>query len=574
MGAIPKIRKKSTSGVGAGRPTHGSAPDLESDVRPALHRRTSSLPPLHAPPRRPSDHPAPVDPPTQRREAHRSDLPPARPTVRKSMPIPKAALAPATLRAFPGHDMVEEPLTTRLETKRDKQDSIYGEQTATSRRPMETYEKWLAENREQELCDDVSMDDIATESMEAAVPRKQAPTTERMPERLAIPRRTEVSVNVSVEEVDDEEGLFDDIRTATAVEDDRGSDPVVESSVDDDADLEDESFGDTRNGMPKVSSAVASQPLPLMNPAAAPRITTAMGLGPAGFAPVQPQPIQPQPIHQLQHVSPGSQQIPLQSAQLQALRMQAMQQLQQMHSAQMQSAPVQMPSGSMQSAPMQSAPMQLQQIAGPHMFTGPVVTPGLGQVRAPNSATKSESKVVHRAPWFCLGLMVGVAAMVAAFFMPAARETPVADGPKAGQVAQQQVVQQPTMQQPAAQMGQQQFPHQVMPQTNAPMQPQVMAPPQSTLAPQAAPAQATGPQSKPVPTVDVRTLPIAGQKTAQASAPAPARRAVARPQPAARRAPAPRPLADDDDAPAAAAPKAATPAPSDTVNPDTLLQAL
>jgi len=439
--------------------------------------------------------------------------------------------------------------------------------------------------------------------MEAAEPKRKqaAPKTERMPERneRPAPRRTEASVDVSIEEVEDAEALFAEPPHHARYVDDPGSDPVVESSMGSDPDLEDP-FDDTRNGMPRVPSAYASQPLPLMhatshaaNQAAAPRISTALGLGPAGLPPVQQmqppmqmqQPMQmPQATQQSMlgmQVPSGSQPIPLQSAQLQALRMQAMQQLQQM---QMQSA--QMQSAQMQSAQMQ--PAQMQQAAQPYMVlngvsgaSGPVLTPGLNQVR-PVMAKGTESKVVHRAPWFCLGLMVGVAAMVAAFFMPASRDgrdgTSV-EGPKA-----QAAVQYPQQaQQPMAGAAQQQFgaplgqpqspPQQMVPPQQ--MGPQMGAPPQSMGTPpqMTPPAPQAAAAAKPMPTVDVRTLPIAGQKTSQA---APVRRAPARAQAPARRpaaAPKPQPLADDDDAPAPA-PKAATPAPSDTVNPDTFLQAL
>jgi len=487
------------------------------------------------------------------------------------MPIPKAALAAP--RQFPSHDIVDEPLTARLDTA--KKDSVYGEQTATSRRPMETYEKWLAENRERTTSggaddDDLSMDEIKTESLEAPVPRKEAaPKTMRMPERAGIVAkpRTDVSVNVSIEEVDDTDGLFSDeyesLKETRA--DDNGSDPIVESRVDSVDEDEDQSFPDTRNGMPKVPSAYASQPLPLVqssreipNPPA--RIATALGLGPSGFAPVaHPAPVQQEAqqsaVQSISQMSvPSGSQIPLQSAQLQALRMQAMQQLQMQ---QMQAAHAQ------QMQQMQAAHMQVQQqlqqrvVAAPHAPGAPAV---------PQAQTKSESRVVHRAPWFCLGLMFGVAAMVAAFFMPGSRESAVADAAKQTQVVQvPQGPQPPPPQQyaPPPQMG--------MPGMAPAAQ---MQPPSQMTAPPQMQAQAQTPQgaSKPVPTVDVRTLPIAGQKTA---APVAAARRPARPP--ARRAPAPKPLADDDDsAPSSqgAAPKPAAAPPADTVSPDTLLQAL
>jgi hypothetical protein len=204
----------------------------------------------------------------------------------------------------------------------------------------------------------------------------------------------------------------------------------------------------------------------------------------------------------------------------------------------------------------------------------------------------SSAKEVHRAPWFCLGLAVGVVSMVVAFFMPTSHAEPVASSPlPTMQIAptQQQAAQAPTAMQPPTMV------QPPMQQQMQPMQPMQAQPPAQAIAPAPLPpaTQAVAPMQpapsiassqKQLPTVDVRSLPVAGAK---AQAPAPRRpQYAARPQ--APRRPAaqpPKPLPQDDDD--ALAERAPAPAPAPKAAPaqqqaqdtnalaaDTLLQAL
>jgi hypothetical protein len=577
---------------------------------------------MAAPPRRPSD-PAPATLPARREGSgpfRKSELPPPAPLPRTS---PKAtqpgadpsldaitdAITARTPRTFVRHDDADEPQTTRRETVREH-DALYNEETATSRRPAEPYEKWLAASSERDL------DDVPTASMEVGVPKRK-PVLElsdlgKRADKLdadgpfSMRASDEVSVvDVPVVEVESGNDMFD-------------SDPVVESHLSDGDENERYDFQDeespldqTRNGPLGLGGvrAYGSQPAPLA-PASSPAFTTPTpthderGHGPSGFVPAGPMTA---PMGQLGHGGAPPQ------VQVNALRIPSapapMQPQIQSFQAPATGPGFQAPgfqapgfqapatgpgfqplaTGPSFQPQMQAsmqAPMRAQASLQYPAVSGPVLTPG---ARAP------EGKSFNRAPWFCLGLMVGVAAMVAAFFMPAApaHGEPTASSPpkvagqfpgQVGPQAQMPQVQpgqmQPSQMQPGQMQPGQMQPGQMQPGQMQPgqmqpgqMQPgaqaqggvmQPSAPPTQTQAPQAPVAAAAG---KPMPTVDVRTLPIAGQKTAQAT---PARRSAPRPQPA-RRAPAPKPLADDDDAPSAAP---AAPKPADTVSSDVFLQAL
>jgi hypothetical protein len=331
--------------------------------------------------------------------------------------------------------------------------------------------------------------------------------------------------------------------------------------------------GETRMGAPQrgLSRSISAPGLyeqKIPQAPAVPRIATPFsGFNQRSYAPQasaqmpsyeRPSP-PPQPLA-LMHQSPSMQ---MQAMQMQAMQMQQqMQQMQQMQSMQRQMAA--------QGAVSASSP-------------GRAFPPLLTQVVSTRSGP-ADAKEVHRAPWFCLGLAVGVISMVVAFFWPSHAEStastplptmqinpPAPQPPAYVQPPAQAVAPSPVPQAPVPQMGQ-------MGQMG--VAPAPLPPATQAVAPMPPPQSALSMQK--LPTVDVRSLPVAGAK-AQPPPPAPRPR-YTRPQ-APRRpaAPPPKPLPQDDDSDVApperlpqAAPKAA-PAPAQDSNalaPDTLLQAL
>ena len=196
------------------------------------------------------------------------------------------------------------------------------------------------------------------------------------------------------------------------------------------------------------------------------------------------------------------------------------------------------------------------------------VTPGAPGTTRRTRGADGKSSRFNRAPWFCLGLMVGVAAMVAAFFLPA-REAPSATSVQVTPIGQSGQNQDSLV---GPQVAQQVAPPQAVQAPTAPPQLSLASPASPPAAPQSQGASGqpqTGAQvaavGKPVPTVDVRTLPVAGQKVA-----APSRRGRPRrvgPTQSSPKAPSAQPQAPADD-------DKATPASPESVSGDLLLQAL
>ena len=341
----------------------------------------------------------------------------------------------------------------------------------------------------------------------------------------------------------------------------------------------------------EIELEIEEEPAPRVALASAasgpPRIVTAMGLGPAGFAPVSSA-ASAASAGGGAHTRPPAVQVmhpmmaPAQTAPMQAQFAQG--QSAQAHGAAAYALAPQVGSMVPQTGPAFPAFPALG--ANPYV-PGPVLTPGLSP-----SLTRSQESRFQRAPWFCLGLMFGVAAMVMAFFLPAREAAPSIQAAPIGQTqaAQAQAAQTPGARSPSVAP-----PQLVTPPGNAPAAAaapvtpgtpgtpaaastssqssgtsQASVPPPialSTGPSTGAPAAITAPASKPVPTVDVRTLPVAGQRTTgsprRAGGRGPQRRAAAAPKPQ----PQPQSPANDDDA---------KPAPSspESVSGDLLLQAL
>jgi hypothetical protein len=433
------------------------------------------------------------------------------------------------------------------------------EDTTTSQRPMDAYEQWLSDR----FAEGQDADEATTAAeVEPPVRRRESGVRNREPSmpdpyRDAMPTALEVDMNEAP--------------------------PTMERSepwqvpVEEEPEPREYQSGETRMRAPRglsQNSDVSDLYAQKIPPApAVPRIATPFG----GFnqrAYAQPSaPVAPVPAYERPSYDRPAPAYERPSYDRQSYDRAAPLPLQQraMH----------VPSMSQPMAPMQMPQLQhmqqLQAMQTPRAPQQPLLT----QVVTANGPQKE----VHRAPWFCLGLAVGVISMVIAFFMPASRTESVASAPlptmqitPPAQPQQQQAMQPPVAAQPPMQQ----------PMQMQPMQPGVPAPQVGTAMPLPPatqvvppPAQASIGSSQKLPTVDVRSLPVAGAK---AQAPAPRRpQYAARPQ-APRRpaAPPPKPAAqDDDDAPAERAPQAAPkPAPAQqaqdtsSLAADTLLQAL
>jgi hypothetical protein len=457
------------------------------------------------------------------------------------------------------------------------------EDTTTSNRPMDAYEEWLTER----FSDSQDRDEVTTAAEVAPPVRRQSGLRNREPSRPdayrdAMPTALEVQMDESPPTMDRSEPWEVPVSHDQAFESqefDTDREPVREeyseprNEYPQEREPKEYKSGETRMGAPRVGyqqpSEVAEVYSRKIPPApGVPRIATPFG----GFN--QPQYAQPAPVPAYERPSYDRQSydpLPLKQRVMHEPSMQP-QQMPQMQ-AQMQ----------MHQMQQMQRPMQAQSVVATTPPSRPF-QPLLTQVVTSNAPQKE----VHRAPWFCLGLAVGVVSMVVAFFLPTSHAEVAASPLPTMQITPpaQQPMQPPAAVQPPMQQQAQQQMQPMAPPAQATMPPQagmpMPLPPATAVVPP--PAQASIASSQKLPTVDVRSLPVAGAK-AQAPAPTPRRpQYAARPQ-APRRpaAPPPKPLPqDDDDAPEAkAAPQPAPkPAPAqqaqdaNALAADTLLQAL